>query len=104
MTIIVIKLQVQQLTTKTLHQLILQTVTNGDNSYMLIYMFLSGTVQRMTFSESLSSEEFKSYLKSEGVLPKDYDWLIGEYNRQRCNKNYYYFIQIMALMPGHFLN
>ena len=47
---------------------------------MLISMFLSGTIQHMIFSESLSPEEFKSYLKSEGVLPKDYDWLIGEYN------------------------
>ena len=34
----------------------------------------------MTFSESLSEEEFKSYLKSEGVLEKDCDWLISEYS------------------------
>ncbi len=60
----------------TLHQ---QMVTISDNYKHSC--FLSGAVQHnMTFSESLSQEEFKSYLTSEGVLPKDYDWLVGEYN------------------------
>ena len=38
----------------------------------------TGSAQCMTFCESLSEEEFKSYLKNEGVLEKDCNWLIGE--------------------------
>ena len=48
------------------------------SQFTVLILLSTGSAQCMTFCESLSEKEFKSYLKNEGVLEKDCKWLIGE--------------------------